>query len=119
LLRHLRQMGSDAARALVVVALVFLSFAHTPGAAAAHAGNVLTAAVDSSFCGGLPAGDGAGHAPCHACRIGGGADLPPPPCLPEAAPVAAAPVSYVRVVVRVAAAATHDSARPRAPPALV
>jgi hypothetical protein len=73
-----RKMGIETLRALVVLALVFLSFAHTPPGAGAGSHDVLTAAIDASWCGDAPDGDGKGHAPCHACRIGGGADLPPP-----------------------------------------
>jgi hypothetical protein len=73
----LRQIGSDIACAFVVLALVFLSFAHTPvSAAAPH--DVLTAAVDQSWCGDAPDSDGKAHAPCHACRLGAAADQPPP-----------------------------------------
>lgn len=73
-----RQIGIETMRALCVLALLFLSFAHTPIAATAQDGDILTAALDASYCGDAPAGDSRGHAPCHACRIGGGADLPPP-----------------------------------------
>lgn len=67
---------SDLLRACVVLALVFLSFAHAPIAASAGPHDTLTAAVDMSWCGDAPDGDGKGHAPCHACRLGAGADLP-------------------------------------------
>lgn len=73
-----RHIAGDIVRALAVLALVFLSYAHQPiGAVASSPQDVLTAAVTTSFCGGVP-DDGKSHAPCHACRIGGGADLPPP-----------------------------------------
>ncbi len=77
-MHSLRQIGSELARALVVLALVFLSFAHAPLAAAAPHGPTLTATLDMSFCGDVPAGDAKAHAPCHACRLGAGADLPAP-----------------------------------------
>ena len=64
-------------RALCVLALIFLSFGHAPVTAATAGPDVLTAALDMSYCGDLP-DDPRAHAPCHACRIGGGADLPPP-----------------------------------------
>jgi hypothetical protein len=82
-LETIRQVGSyrhiaaELIRAFAVLALVFLSFAHQPVHLQSHGGAVLTAGLASSFCGDAPADDGA-HAPCHACRIGGGADLPPP-----------------------------------------
>lgn len=70
----------DIARALVVLALVFLSYAHQPiNVAHAASHDVLTVAVTADFCGD-PSDHGSPHAPCHACRIGGGADLPPLPC---------------------------------------
>ena len=71
-------MGIELLRACVVLALVFLSFAHTPVATAPGSHDVLGAAVDMSWCGDAPDDDGAAHAPCHACRLGAGADLPPP-----------------------------------------
>ena len=72
-----RNMGRELLHALVVLALVFLSFAHAPVAATSAGPDTLTAALDMSYCGDSPDDPGA-HAPCHACRIGGGADLPPP-----------------------------------------
>jgi hypothetical protein len=68
-------------RALCVLALFFLNFAHAPVSAAAPVGPVLSAVADSGFCGTPPGDGGSDHAPCHACRIGGGADLPPPHAL--------------------------------------
>lgn len=83
----------DVLRAALVLALVFLSFAHTPVAASAGHPDALTAAVDASWCGDAPDGDSKAHAPCHACRIGAGADLPPPCDIPLA-PVTVADVAY-------------------------
>jgi hypothetical protein len=37
-----------------------------------------TAAAAQPLCGGGLAGDGDSHAPCHACRLFAGLDLPPP-----------------------------------------
>jgi hypothetical protein len=69
----------EVVRALCVLALLFLNFAHQPAPAAAAPGDVLTLAATQSFCGD-PADEGkTAHAPCHACRIGAGADLPTPP----------------------------------------
>lgn len=72
-----RQTGVEVLRALCVLALIFLSFAHAPSTAVTSGPDVLTAPLDMSYCGDLP-DDPKSHAPCHACRIGGGADLPPP-----------------------------------------
>ncbi len=117
MLHHLRQMGSDTARALVVLALLFLSFAHAP-VAAAQSGAVFTVSVAASYCGDLPDGDGKTHAPCHACRVGS-IDLPPPPAVAIKVTVAPCAVSYFRPAAVIAVNSTYVSARPRAPPALI
>ena len=72
-----RQIGIELMRALCVLALLFLSLAHAPLTVPATGPGTLTAVVEASYCGDQP-DDGKAHAPCHACRIGGGADLPPP-----------------------------------------
>lgn len=71
---------AETMRALVVLALIFLNFAHQP-AIAASPGDVMTLVASQSFCG-APLADDEEHAPCHACRIGAGADLPPVAALP-------------------------------------
>ena len=76
-MQQARNMAIEGVRALLVLALIFLSFAHTPVAPASAGPDPLTAALDMSYCGDLP-GDPRAHAPCHACRIGGGADVAPP-----------------------------------------
>jgi hypothetical protein len=81
-----RQSGLELLRALCVLALLFLNFAHTPVSAGPLSGPLVTTTADASFCGDPLDGPG-DHAPCHACRIGGAADLPPPvptPCPPHA-----------------------------------
>lgn len=108
----------DIAKALVVLALVFLSYAHHPiGVSPALEQDVLATAVTADFCGNA-AEDGEAHAPCHACRIGGGADVPPPPC---------AGVIHLRRVIEAAFAelaatpyvvAPPDIPEARGPPAL-
>ncbi len=75
---------AETMRALLVLALIFLNFAHQPAIALASSHDVMTAVASQSFCG-APMVDEDGHAPCHACRIGSGADLPPVtklPCAP-------------------------------------
>lgn len=74
--------ATEVLRALCVLALLFLNFAHQPVFAAQSSHDVLSLAASQSFCG-TPLADDEGHAPCHACRIGGGADLPPACDLPE------------------------------------
>jgi len=100
-----RQTGVEVLRALCVLALIFLSFAHAPVTAATSGSDVLTAALDMSYCGDLP-DDPKAHVPCHACRIGSGADLPPPCAI--ALPIA--------VVADVAYGAMPSLNLPAAPP---
>lgn len=66
----------DLLRACVVLALVFLSFAHAPIAATPGSPETLTAAIDMAWCGDAPDTESKAHTPCHACRLGAGADLP-------------------------------------------
>jgi hypothetical protein len=111
-----RHIAAELIRALAVLALVFLSYGHQPVAGASPHHNTLTAAVTTDFCGGVPA-DGQTHAPCHACRIGAGADLPPP-CgglvhLPKPSEPAFPPLSAAAFVV-----APPDIPDARGPPAL-
>ena len=67
----------EALLALLVLSLSFLSFAHQ-AIALPGADPVATTAAD--WCGAPIGSDDARHAPCHACRIGQGADLPAPSC---------------------------------------
>ena len=73
-----RNMGIELLRACLVLALVFLSFAHAPVSATAGPHDVLTATVDMSWCGDSPGSNDKAHSPCHACRLGAAADLPTP-----------------------------------------
>lgn len=68
-------IGREALLALIVLALLFLNFGHQP-VQAASAWQVLGS---DSFCGDPLSPSPADHAPCHACRIGSGADVPPVP----------------------------------------
>jgi hypothetical protein len=113
-----RHIAADLIRALAVLALVFLSFGHQPAGATHLDHDVLSAAVTASYCGDAT-DDGTPHAPCHACRIDGGADLPPLPCAGIEAPIAVASVAYFGATVRSPIATEHGSSRPRGPPALV
>jgi hypothetical protein len=105
----------ESLRASVVLALFFLNFANVPlSAAPADAFMPLSLA---SICGD-PIGDERNqtHAPCHACRIGAGADLPPVCPLVEPA-FAVADVSYDNIAVAFAPIAPRLTAEARAPPA--
>jgi len=116
--RYARLISIDILRALGVLALIFLSFVHAPVPGFAGDQDVLTAAVDFSYCGDDPVGTDRAHAPCHACRVLGTA-LPPPPCAAIAAPVASTPAPWFGAVVSTADRLAQLAARPRAPPALV
>lgn len=118
-LHQMRQWGSELARALVVLALIFLAFAHTPVVAAPSTDTIFTAAIDQSYCGDLSDGGDGAHLPCHACRIGAGADLPPPPAIGVCAPIECAPVAYVQTSIAVTAPTERTAAQPRAPPVKV
>lgn len=112
-----RNMGIEVVRACVVLALLFLSFAHAPVILASTGPDTLTAAFDMSSCGDPP-GDPKAHAPCHACRIGGGGDAPPPCDI--AVPVAVvADVSYGALPTLHLPAEPLGTATARGPPAAV
>lgn len=103
-------------RALCVLALVFLNFAHQTAVAAPTADDAMQVIASQSFCGD-PVSDDDDRAPCQACRIGAGADLPP---------VAALPCPAARIAIRLGpepaalVIARHDPgpAGARAPPAV-
>jgi hypothetical protein len=79
-----RDIGGEIVKALAVLALVFLAFAHQPVAIQAADDGLSYSVADLSFCGGAPDDGSGGHSPCHACRAGI-ADLPPAPCVAEPA----------------------------------
>ena len=87
-----QQIVRELLRALCVLGLIFLNFAHVPSAVAAGQPSLLE--VSASWCGDDQTDQPAGHQPCHACRIGAAADLPPPP-LEIAAVLAVAAVYYL------------------------
>ena len=102
-----RSISADLLRAVLVLALLALNFAHAGAAPNAARNFALTgqAFVSAADCGAPEPMDGAAHAPCHACRIGAAADLPPEPCLSE-------PVRFVALAGFVLPAST-PAARPR------
>lgn len=71
----------ETVRALLVLALVFLNFAHQPALALSPDHDVMSVVASQSSCG-APITADEGHVLCHACRIGSGADLPPVAALP-------------------------------------
>jgi hypothetical protein len=110
-----RLIGIEMLRALCVLALICLSFNHAPLAAGAGP-DILTASVDSSYCGDNPA-DSKPHAPCHACRFDG-ATLPPP-CDIAIPVVQVADFSYGSLPVLVPPRTSTGPLGARAPPTLV
>jgi len=101
--------------AALVLALVFLNFGHT-GVALGHDGHALVSTT--SFCGDPLTPVDSDHAPCHACRIGSGADLPPPPLDAVLVAFATAPVVYGAVHAAPDGTPLLISQRSRAPPTI-
>ncbi len=112
---HLPALGRELLAALAVLALLSLSFAHVPVAQAAQAAQPGPALA--SWCGGPPGPGSADAAPCPACRIGAGVDLPSP--LPGVGPVdfPVTAVSYAAAADGLPPPAGRHAARARAPPA--
>lgn len=81
---RLRPYFDELTRALLVLALILFNLAHQPTPTVAYDGFSFISAA-SVYCGSPSSDDQLGHSPCHACRIGGDAVLPPPPC--DAVPV--------------------------------
>jgi hypothetical protein len=109
---HIGELG----RALAVLALVFFNFAHVPVAFSA-VGTAPGWAGFQSSCGDPRGGGDRDHTniPCHACRIGAGADLPLPPHCPAAQRLAA-PVRFDLVGSAADSAADHAWPSAGAPP---
>lgn len=108
-----RMLLREALLALLVLSLVFLSFGH-PAAAREGYG---VASDDTSWCGDPIAPTDLSHTPCHACRIGEGAALPPMPVEAEAVCFAQAAVVYAEPALALDVFAPPTFANPRAPPA--
>jgi len=116
-------MMKDAMRALLVLALVLFNFAHAPVSAAVGYDSalqpyLLPAAAAFVDCGDEDEDGGIAHAPCHACRIGGAADLPPAPDCAVILARTADTVTYACRAERGAANILAHSGEPRAPPAI-
>jgi hypothetical protein len=110
-----RLIGIDVLRALCVLALICLSFNHAPLATAAGPA-LLTASVDSSYCGDNPV-DSKTHTPCHACRFDGAAL--PPPCGIATPVIQVVDFSYGSLPVLVPPRPSTGPLGARAPPTLV
>ena len=111
--RKLQEM----ARALCVVALLFLNFAHVPLAAG---GEVVAVPIAAGFCGNPLHGpiDAKGN-PCQACRLSASADLPPRPSEALSALEVAHQVHYTAHRPAIVRRVAWRNGAQRAPPALV
>ena len=100
--------------ALLVVALTFLNYGHASVSAAGH-----FQVTPDSWCGDPLLPDSPDHSPCHACRIGGGADLPPPCADIEPVSYIVAAIVYAPPRIALDLPLRSRPAQPRGPPALV
>lgn len=75
----------EVTRALMVLAVFLLTLSHQPMAAAPTFAGYQASLGTIVNCGFSSAPDALDHTPCHACRIGAAADLPPPPARTEPA----------------------------------
>jgi hypothetical protein len=108
----------ETTRALLVLALVFLNFAHAPAGERTAYDAELTAYLLPATAIVLDCGENhedGDHAPCHACRIGGAVDLPIAPCTTAAQQVAVATL-YAALPGTVTPSDRHPAASARAPP---
>lgn len=106
----------EALLALLVLSLSFLSFAHQ---AIALPGGDTVASVADGWCGAPLGSDDTRHAPCHACRIGQGADLPAPPCDAAAVVFAAETVFYALPLLSLDGLDLSFATSARGPPLIV
>ena len=100
--------------ALLVVALPFLHYGHV-SVTASGAFQIMP----DSWCGDPLLPDSPKHSPCHACRIGSGADLPPPLVCIEPVSFVAVPVAYLAPAIIPQRPLQTRPALPRGPPSLV
>lgn len=100
--------------ALVVIALTFLNYGHVSVTASGD-----FRVVPDSWCGDPLLPDSPDHSPCHACRIGSGADLPPTPGCIEPVEFVAVPVAYIAPSAVPELPLRARPAQPRGPPSFV
>jgi hypothetical protein len=109
---YTRPLVRETLLAVLVIALIFLNFGHV----------AVTASGDfrvtpDSWCGDPLLPDSPEHSPCHACRIGNGADLPPPSDCIEPVEFVAFAVTYSAPVVALDLPVHARPVQPRGPPA--
>jgi len=106
---------AELTRALLVLALILLNLGHQSTPAVAYDGTSFTYDVAVN-CGAADTPDQMGHAPCHACRLGGDAVLPPPPLLAKRVERDLAEVIYSAIVPQPQADFRVTANRSRGPP---
>lgn len=112
----LRATIAETTKALAVLALVFLAFAHAPLALPASADEGNWTITSASYCGKAPDADGtAAASPCVGCfnTIAG---LPPEPCALSARFAMSAGIGGVLMDAGGAGLSPFETAHPRAPP---
>lgn len=107
-----RIVARETLLALLVLALAFLNFGHV---SISQGGEYRP--VPDAWCGDPLLPDSPDHSPCHACRIGSGADLPPAPGDIVPAVFGVAAVAYAARSLDGADLPLLLSAEPRGPPA--
>jgi len=106
-----RSVARETLLAVLVLALTFLNFGQVAVSASGQ-----TQFVADSWCGDPMVPDAVDHSPCHACRIGGGADLPREPSCIGPVAFGTAPVAYVTVDLALDRTRLLLAASPRGPP---
>lgn len=104
---------AEVLRAFCVLGLIFLNFGHSAAVFAGDAPAVTSVITD--WCGSPD--HPPDHVPCHACRIGSAADLPPPPTVAMACGLVAT-VRYDAGLALETRRATWGLPLSRGPPAL-
>jgi hypothetical protein len=97
--------------ALLVIALTFLNFGHVSVTASGD-----FRVTPDSWCGDPLLPNSPDHSPCHACRIGSGADLPPPPASIEPVAFVASPVAHIAPRGAIDLPVRTRPTQPRGPP---
>ncbi|MEO5805877.1 hypothetical protein [Devosia sp.] len=118
-----RMIIGEVVRALCVLALLFLNFGHAQAVQVAYTTDLTPYVLSDQAVAIVCQQTGQDnpelhHQPCHACRIGGSADLPPAPCLALPAFVMVAAAAHAPAPQPVGRVAYARTTSPRAPPIL-
>lgn len=115
----IRAIYSDMLRALAVLSLAFLSFAHIPPVPVVYGASAAVATIVTCS-GGLPgSGPEKPHKTCDLCRIAAGMDLPSIPCRIDAPMVLAEVVAASPYTGPARHVSINTATRPRAPPHVI